>query len=80
MTEAVNTAMTEFNEHIQAEMNREARELNNAVNAAREHIIRQLMLSRFTVDQKSGTLQVHWAGPTFDENPTNGTRPRPSPT
>lgn len=66
--EASNDEMARWSRHIQAEMNRSARDLNRAVEAARDHIGRSLMPKIASLDTSGAApvLLIEFEGGKFD--------------
>lgn len=63
--EAAKAEMTKFRDHIQAQMDDSARDLNRAVEAARLHVVKQLTITE--VEQLPGSgSRVKFAGHLFD--------------
>lgn len=58
--------MTRFQAHIQGEMDRTARDLNRAVEAARHQVVRQLTISSLEENPDGTGLRVKFAGNLFD--------------
>lgn len=68
-----------YGEHLQAEMNAQAVNLNRAVDEARHHIVTQLTLAYIEPDPEvRGRLRFVFTGAPFDEDPT-GTGPEHTP-
>jgi phosphoenolpyruvate-protein kinase (PTS system EI component) len=64
--QAAKEEMTRFQEHIQAQMDESARDLNRAVEAARTHVVRQLTVSEVESGPDGKGLRVKFAGNLFD--------------
>jgi hypothetical protein len=63
--EAANAELKRYGAHLQAEMNEKAADLNRAVDAAREHIVRALTVAELSITPE-GRLAVHFKGGRFD--------------
>src|SRR6266852_6598293 len=59
--------MHQLSNHINAESNRAAAELNIAVEAARQEVIPQLMLADLVLDPDAGVVRVLFNGGRFDD-------------
>lgn len=65
--QAAVTEMRRFEKHIQGEMDRAARDLNRAVDAARHQVVRQLTVSSLEENPDGPGLRVTFAGNLFDD-------------
>ena len=64
--------MREFEAHIQAEMNRNAANLNRSIQEARGHIARALRPKVVALDPESATMAIQFEGNLFaDDIPVN---------
>lgn len=60
--------LMQFANHLQTEMNRQAAELNTAVDQARTAIIDQLRASELEYDETSGRIKIIFGAGRFDAN------------
>ena len=64
--QAANAEIKRFSAHIQGEMDRQARELNKAVQAAREHVVKTLLVKSIE-ELPGGGLRASFTGSLFDD-------------
>lgn len=62
-----NTEIKDLSNQLQAEMNEQSRQLNQAVDNARDEIIHQLALSRPIIDPDTGIVSLIWPPGRFDD-------------
>lgn len=63
----LNAELAKATNHLQAEQNRHSAELNTAVGAARQEILRQLAVSRIEYDQEADNWRIVFGGGRFDD-------------
>lgn len=62
------TEMRQLSNHLQEQHNEAAIQLNDAVIAARAHILRLLTIAEMKADVDNGTIRISWPDGKFDEN------------
>ena len=67
--QAADTEISRFSAHIQGEMDRHARELNKAVQAARQQVVKALLVKSIE-EMPGGGLKASFTGNLFDDGGT----------
>jgi hypothetical protein len=62
-----NTEIRSLSNELQQQMNQQSADLNQAVAAARDAIIKQLALAYPTIDPATGLVSLIWPGDRFDD-------------